>query len=68
MVRKRLTMPSVMSTLTETAVETDPAAAVITRPRATPWHCQRPGAGVGPGSAIPDGHTATATVTLGSGS
>jgi len=30
-VRNRLTMPSVMSTLTETAVETDPAAAVITR-------------------------------------
>ena len=30
MVRNRLTMPSLMSTLTETAVETDPAAAVIT--------------------------------------
>ena len=30
-VRNRLTMPSVMSTLTETAVDTAPAVAVITR-------------------------------------
>ncbi len=29
-VRNRFTMPSVMSTLTETAVETDPAVAVST--------------------------------------